>query len=47
MGGGQGFEHQVVVVGHVVFATEQVVIPVVIWGERKNDGGVGLADLEE
>jgi len=47
VGSGQGFEHQVVVIGHVVFATEQVVISVVIGGIRKNDRGVGVAGLEE
>ena len=47
VGGGQGFEHQVVVIGHVVFATEQVVIPVVIWGIRNYNGWVGMAGLEE
>ncbi len=46
VGSGQGFEHQVVVIGHVVFATEQVVISVVIWGIRNYNGGVGIAGLE-
>ena len=47
VGSGQGFEHQVVVVGHVVFATEQVVISVEIGGKRKHNGWVGMAGLEE
>ena len=47
VGSGQGFEHQVVVIGHVVFATKQVVISVVIWGIRKNDRGIGMAGAEE
>ena len=47
MGGGQGFEHQVIVIGHVVLATKQVVIPVVIWGIRNYNGWVGMAGLEE
>ncbi len=47
VGSGQGFEHQVVVIGHIVFATEQVVISVVFGGIRKNDRGIGMAGLEE
>ena len=47
VGSGQGVEHQVVVVGHVVFATKQVVVSVVIWGKRNYNGGVGMAGLEE
>ena len=47
VGSGQRFEHQVVVIGHVVFAAEQVVISVVIWSIRNYNGGVGIAGLEE
>jgi hypothetical protein len=47
VGSGQGVEHEIIVVGRVVFAAEQVVISVVIWGIRKNDRGVGMAGLEE
>ena len=47
VGSSHGFEHQVVVIGHVIFAAEQVVIPVVIGGIRKNNRGVGVAWLEE
>jgi hypothetical protein len=47
VGGGQGLEHQVIVIGHVVFAAEQVVISVVIGGIRKNERRIGMAGLEE
>ena len=47
VGSSQRFEHQVVVIGHVGFATKQVVIPAVIWGVRKNDRRVGVTGLEE
>ena len=47
VGSSQGFEHQVVVIGHVVFAAEQVVISVVIWSIRNYNWGVGMAGLEE
>ncbi len=47
MGSGEGEEHQVVVIGHVVFAAKQVVISVVIGGIRKNNRGIGLAGVEE
>ncbi len=47
VGGREGFEHQVVVIGHIILAAEKVIIPTVIRGVRNYDRGVGATCLEE